>query len=300
MENEEIKAAAPAHNDGEPEAATESTEDGTTEGAESKAADNAKPAPDPDETTARHNGWVPKSEWEASGKPPEAWHDAKTHNIRAAFIGDLNKQRREIDDLKSITREMGVHNQRLNVAHKRQLAELEATLKARRNEAIIEGDDARADKLEAELNGVRQEANEITRSEAERVAAARQHPAEKPIFQAWVKENDWWHTDSIKRERALGIGAIMSNTPEGRAMSEEAFLDEVSRRINATAPESEQSRKTQAVESGKGRGGNGNGGKKLSRADLTPGELRAMKGFVDNNTLTEDQYLAEVAEMRKQ
>lgn len=266
------------------------------DGAETKQAEAQAKAPDQDEATARHNGWVAKEEWVAAGKPPEAWHDAKTHNIRALFIGDLNKQKREIEELKSTTREMAVHNQRLNVAHKRQLTELETKLKAQRNEAIIEGDDAKADQLETELNNVRQEAKDVAQAEMARKAAesaAAPHPSEQPIFQAWLKDNGWWNTDPAKRERALGIGAIMSATPEGKAMPEEAFLAEVSRRIR----ESDAPPKTPAVESGKGRGNNG-GGKKLTDADLTPGERRAMKGFVDNGTMTKDQYLAEVAELR--
>lgn len=292
--DEEVKLDPIANVEGGP------PEISAVDGAETKQAEApAKKAPDQDEATARHNGWVAKEEWVAAGKPPEAWHDAKTHNVRALFIGDLNKQKREIEELKSTTREMAVHNQRLNVAHKRQLTELETKLKSQRNEAIIEGDDAKADQLETELNNVRQEVKDIAQAEMARKAAesatATVHPSERPIFQTWLKDNGWWNTDPAKRERALGIGAIMSATPEGKAMSEEAFLTEVSRRIR----ESDAPPKTPTVESGKGRGNNG-GGKKLTDADLTPGERRAMKGFVDNGTMTKDQYLAEVAELRQQ
>lgn len=269
----------------------------------------ATPAPskseqpaDPDETHARHGGWVSKEEWVAAGKLPEAWHDAKTHNIRAMFIGDLAKQKREIEDLKSTTREMAVHNQRLNAAHKRQLSELEVRLKAQRNDAIIEGDDAKADKLEAELNSVRQESRDIAQSEAAAKSAATAHPSERPIFQAWLKDNGWWNTDMVKRERALGISAIMSTTPEGKAMSEEVFLAEVSRRIRESdtpGNNGQQNKQPAAVESGKGRSSPG-AGKKLTESDLTPGERKAMKGFIANDVMTKEQYLAEVAESRQQ
>jgi hypothetical protein len=145
------------------------------------------------EAEAREQGWRPKEEW--SGKP-ENWKDAKTyveHGDVAAKIAKIEK-----DYEKRFERMEKMHGKTVEMLQREHAKEL-ADLKADRREAIKAGDVDKAEKLDEQIEELKEAGPEKPLTGKELVKHNEQVQAD------WIKANTWYESDEDMAAYALGV-----------------------------------------------------------------------------------------------
>lgn len=215
------------------------------------------------EAEARRMGWKPKEEFR---RPPEDWLDARTFVERGKEILPIVRSRLEraevenqtlrdrlaaaetraveqqgqIDGLKQFSTEVA-QQQRERVR-----AELLAELSAAREKNDVVAEAAVLDKLADTRAKPAAAAKPNGNGAAASTAAPAPRPQDTPVFQAWLRENDWFEKDPVMRAAALEISAQMGKSGELEGVDQQGRLDllarETLKRFHAPAPPAARSR----------------------------------------------------------
>lgn len=259
--------------------------------------------------SARTKGWKPLKEWE--GDPAE-WVPAKEFLGREKLfkkIHDLQhslgqQSKRHASDLKV----MQDHFAKVRDTEYKRAVE---DLKAARKEAIASGDVKEADRIDENLDAIREEKAKADQ-QAKVTAQAETQAGPSEAFLQWHNENSWFNRDNpdeiTKDAIEIGTGHAQANPSKSQA----DVLKYVTEKIKRLHPEKfgTSGRRGSQVESGGSvrmeTGSNKKG--KMTTADLNEMEqsvlstllkTKALKYLADKNKRTEtEQYLADLAEVK--
>jgi hypothetical protein len=147
------------------------------------------------ETEAADMGWTPKDQWKGD---PNNWKDAKTYVEHGADIVRITKAQLKAQEkdfaarLEKMEKVNAKTVEQLQKAHDKELADL----KAQRREAIKAGDVDKAEKLDDQIDDLKDDA-----PKAKLTGAALDKHNQK-VQEEWVGKQDWWDTD----EEMTGLG----------------------------------------------------------------------------------------------
>jgi hypothetical protein len=247
---------------------------------------------------ARIFGWVPKEEFRGS---EDDWVDAEVFVKRGKEINPilrknnetllkkLEEKSKEIDSIKASVEEFKAFQkeafERKQVEYQAQIAEL----KAKKKEAIAEGNGDLVVDIDDQLDAIKEEQREA-KQEAEKkpVEAPKTDLPEDPALQEWIGRNDWFGQDTEMTDMANGLGAsVRRQFPH---LSGRAFLDKLDEKIAEYFPHKalgNKARGSTVDTSGNVRGGSGNG--KKSYDNLPADAKAACDRFIKNGWIKNKQ-----------
>lgn len=172
------------------------------------------------EAEAREQGWKPLSEFKG---PDDKWTDPRTfvekgEKITGILKSRLDRQEKEIADLRLANKEFGDYQQSLRQKDREKAQARIAELEAQRAEAINNGDGTEFTRLDRQINEVR--------TDIESPPNGR----DVSVEQAWVAENDWYGKDATLTAFADGVTGMV----EAEGYQGKARLDEIARRTRET------------------------------------------------------------------
>jgi len=240
----------------------------------------------PVEQKAYDEGWRPKDDWNGD---PDDWKDAKTYIRDGELFKKIDAIKQENRNLKKSVTALKTHYERVKeTEYKRALEEL----KARKKEALREGDGETAVAIEERIEEVVEDMQQ-----AQQVSQAIQvEPEVHPEFAQWVDKNKWYNDNNELREFADSIGVAHKKAHPSASPRE--VLDYVEGRVTKAYPEMFKNQRKNAPSTVEG----GTGPRKTSNSGvvLTPDEERVMRRLVGSGLLTEEKYKADILALEKQ
>lgn len=170
--------------------------------------DGAEGAPqiDPVEEQARAQGWVPEEEYQGSGK----WRTAQEFVDRGELFGKIESQNKELKSIRETLAMFKDHHSKVQeAAYKKAVNDL----KAKKKEALVEGDADLVIEVDEQLADVKQQQQAMQRQ-----AAAPAPQEEHPEFVAFKNKNAWYETNRAMRGWADGRGDELVS--QGKSPSE--------------------------------------------------------------------------------
>lgn len=152
--------------------------------------DGSEQAPElsPVETQARDQGWVPKEEFHGE---EHKWVDAGEFLRRGELFGKIESQNKELKAIRETLAQFKDHHSKVQeAAYKKALSDL----KAKKKEALIEGDADLVVEVDEQLADVK--AQQAThQAQAQRPAPQEEHPE----FSAFKAKNGWYDSNRAMR-----------------------------------------------------------------------------------------------------
>lgn len=227
--------------------------------------DDGDSVPPEIEEKARKMGWTPKDEFRGD---PEKWRGAaefveRGENMLPILRKSVERQNREIADLKQTIRDFAEHNSKADeAAFKRALKEL----KAKQVDAVAKGDAALFVEVDEEIADLHKEAREKPQIKI------KDDPGEDPEYLEWESRNPWVKKDMECAAYADSYAEFLRKTGDKRVGS--AFLDEVAKAVKEKFPKkfTNPRREQPGMVEGNSPASRGKGGK--TYADM-PAEARA-------------------------
>lgn len=235
------------------------------------------------ERRAMEQGWQPEDQYTGNGK----WRSAEEFLDRGELFSKIDELNRRDKVNQATLNEMKRHLKRVRETEYNRALE---TLKARKEQALEDGDHRRVVEIDDQI------AN--TKNQAGRELAAMDQPvqvpdAPSPQFVAWVNRNNWYQNDRVMRAAADAIGEELVTSGERNPTR---IFEEVEKRIKKEFPQkfnNPNRQKPGAVESGtRGNSGSGKG------FQLTAEETQVMNKFVKAGLMTKDEYIADIKAQR--
>lgn len=248
---------------------------------------------------ARMFGWVPREEFRGSD---EEWVDADVFVKRGKEINPilrknneilmkkLDEKAKEIDSIKASVEEFKKFQKE---SFERKQVELEvqiAELKAKKREAIAEGNGDLVVDIDDQIDEIKEaqrEAKQEAAKKPEEPAKSADIP-EDPSLQAWLGRNQWFGQDTEMTDVANGLGAsVRRQFPH---LSGQAFLDKLDEKITEYFPHKvlgNKARGSAVDSSGDVRGGSGSG--KKSYDNLPADAKAACDRFIKNGWIKNKQ-----------
>jgi len=243
------------------------------------------------ETSAMEQGWLPKDQWEESGKDPAEWRSAKEFQERGEFYKTIHQQKREIKQTQAALDGLRRHHEFVfDQAYRKAKAELRKDLReARRADDIdtMEAVEEQIEQLDTEYT------QQKTQLQTDVAAAAPQEPAE---FGNWKARNGWYENDQKLRNFADAYG--MSYAKEHPGVSSTEVLKEVEDVVRQKFPEKFGTRRSapNAVNSVDRTGGT----RKRAAAEyqLDETETAIMNDLVRSGAITKEQYISDLKKIK--
>ena len=248
---------------------------------------------------ARMFGWVPREEFRGSDAD---WVDADVFVKRGKEINPilrknnellmkkLDEKAKEIDSIKASVEEFKKFQKE---SFERKQVELEvqiAELKAKKREAIAEGNGDLVVDIDDQIDEIKEaqrEAKQEAAKKPEEPAKSADIP-EDPSLQAWLGRNQWFGQDTEMTDVANGLGAsVRRQFPH---LSGQAFLDKLDEKISEYFPHKvlgNKARGSAVDSSGDVRGGSGSG--KKSYDNLPADAKAACDRFIKNGWIKNKQ-----------
>lgn len=240
------------------------------------------PEVSPVEAQAREQGWVPKDDFKGE---EHKWVDAGEFLRRGELFSKIESQNKELKAIRETLLQFKDHHSKVQeAAYKKAVADL----KAKKKEALLEGDADLVIEVDEQLDEVKQQ---------QRVIAAQprvQEPAqEHPAFVNWKQKNSWYENNKPMRGWADVRGLELAQ--EGKSPDE--VLRIVEREVREEFPkkfENPNRSKAGAVESSTQRGNRGG-----DSFELTSEQRTMMNKFVKSGLMTEAEYIADLKAVSK-
>jgi len=258
--------------------------DAGTEGTEGTAAEGTDDDT-PVETLAKEMGWRPKENFNGDDTN---FVDAESYIRKGQDIQDsmrksLKDQKRQLSDMSVSLTELKQHNERVFKAEVGQLKKELSTLKAQKKTAIEDGDVAKVDEIDEQIDTVKE-----SMSPPEKVAA--QTPDSNDEFDGWIKDNNWYNDDKEMATYADTIADNHKGAPFARVAAlvtnkvKEMFPDKFSvakkNNVNVSRVEASGRRVTTS---------------KFTKADLSDSQKDIMRQFVKQGIMSESEYIKDLA-----
>lgn len=238
---------------------------------------------DPYEAEAREQGWKPKEDYEGE---PDKWRPAKEFVERGELFGKIDTMGKELKETKKALKMLQEHHTKVKeTEYKRAVDELKTLQKKHLEEGNSDGY-LETTELLTDLKA-EQKAREVLSTQQV------EQPQTDPRFNAWVDRNPWYAKDAEMRQYAdvIGLGYAQAN----QGLDPEDVLKYVSIQVKARYKdkfENPNRNKPSPVE-----GTSQNASTKES-FQLTDDERKVMNTFLRTNTMTKEEYIAQVKAMR--
>jgi hypothetical protein len=161
---------------------------------------------DPVEEQARAQGWVPEDEYTGNGK----WRPAQEFVDRGELFGKIESQNKELKSIRETLAQFKDHHNRVSEAAYKKAYE---DLKAKKEEALNEGDAKLVIAVDEQLAEVREQ-QRAQRTQPNVPVEQEQHPE----FVAFKNKNSWYESNKAMRGWADGRGAELAES--GKSPSE--------------------------------------------------------------------------------
>lgn len=174
-------------------------------------------------------GWTPKEEFKGD---PAKWRSAEEfvdrgENMLPIVKARVTAQAKEIEELRAAMRQFGEYHTK---TEQRAYENAMADLRQQRAEAIAAADGAAFDKVDGQIETLRQEI-----ADKAKIAEVKPKSAEQdPEYQAWLGKNQWM-SDAKMERYAIKIGEFLRD--DGETASGYDFLDLVAKEVKAKFPE---------------------------------------------------------------
>jgi len=243
----------------------------------------------------------------------ENFVDASTYILRSREIQDSmrdhNKDlKSQLSNLQGSVDALKEHNERVYKAElTRMQGEIERLRKERR-EAIETADVDKVDALDKEITGLEENLNQ---------PAPKSGPSTNPIYDDWVKDNEWYLTNNemaayadtvaqqyagapLERLYPLVRQKVAEVFPEQFASKETPQGDKKMTLANPN-PNPDKSTKAKAVgpASPVERGTKSGATPVFTKADLTSEQQTIMNQFVKSGIMTEEQYIKDISKLQE-
>lgn len=241
--------------------------------------------PDQDEERALASGWKPEKEWTGD---PKKWVPADEYLRRGELFEKIESQGRELKESKKVLRMLQEHHAKVKeTEYKRALDDI----KARKKQALIDGDADAVMQADDELIDIKAEAK------AAEVSAKQEARRPDPRFVAWVEKNAWYVQDEEMHSFADDIG--FAHAKSHPTKTPEEVLLYVESRVKKVYPDkfTNPLRKRPGVVEGNDR----TDAVRKSVGDdfeLTKEERKVMNTFVSEGVMSKEEYIAEIKAMR--
>jgi hypothetical protein len=176
----------------------------------------------PTEAQAREQGWVPKEDFNGE---EHKWVDAGEFLRRGELFGKIESQNKELRAIRETLAEFKNHHSKVQEnAYKQAIADL----KAKKREALVEGDADLVIEVDEQLADVKQQQQQIVQ-QAKGPAPQELHPE----FVAFKDKNSWYDQTPSMRRWADGRGEELAG--DGKSPSE--VLRTIEREVRQRFPE---------------------------------------------------------------
>lgn len=240
------------------------------------------PAVNPVEQEAREQGWVPKEDFKGD---EHKWVDAGEFIRRGELFAKIESQNKKLKSMEDTLHQFKQHHDRVQEnAYKKALADL----KAKKKEALVEGDADLVIAVDEQIQEVREQAQA-----AQRQAQEQPQQVEHPEFTAFKVKNGWYESNTAMRAWADARGTELARSGKSPAEVLRAVEKEVREEFPNRFENPNRSRAA-AVEPSTNRGS------KTSSDNYTPNDTERMlaKKFVrDGLYKSEQEYYSELAKL---
>jgi hypothetical protein len=183
------------------------------------------PQPSQAEVEARSAGWVPKEEFEGD---EHKWVDAGEFLRRGELFAKIEKQNKELKDVRKALAQMAEHNAKVKQAAYKEALE---TLKAEKKKAFEEGDADAIIEIDEKILETKEQAKQAERADAEQIKQEAQEL--HPEFKAWVDRNAWYAQSAPMKAFADALGADLAT----KGLSPSEVLKEVEKQVKEEFPQ---------------------------------------------------------------
>lgn len=228
------------------------------------------------EVKAREQGWVPKDEWQGSGK----WRDAEAFLDRGELFDKIDSQRRKLRDLEDNQKAFHSH---LETVRKAEYQRALVALRKEKKDALIEGDPDAVIAADEKLVALQHEAKQL-----EQVAPVARNDEPHPDFVAWTEKNTWYTSHAGMRAFAEAIAAPLIQ----QRLDPQEVLKQVEAQVRKEFPNrftNPNRSRPGAVEAPINKGGS----QKESYA-LSDDERQVMNKLVKSGVLTKEDYIRDL------
>lgn len=243
----------------------------------------------PIEQEASEFGWVPKDEWEKSGRDPNEWRSAREFTERGKLFKSMYELKRGYASLDAKHKALQQHHTHVfEKAHKQALDDL----KREKRMAVRNDDLETAEAIEEEIEQLKEtheKEKQIVQAEQIKASTA---AAPNPEFQAWMDRNTWYLNDADLRDEADATALIYVNrNPQAQPG---IILKHVETTLRKRYPDKFGVRRAapNAVASVDRTSNRSN--KAGDTLELDDVETKIMKSLVESGEMTEKEYKAEL------
>lgn len=245
------------------------------------------------EALASDLGWKPKDRFQGDD---ETYVDAATYIRRGEDIKESMRQHLKDNRQKMTAMERGIqdlktHNERVfKVQLEKQRKEIE-DLRSKKREAIEEGDADKVDQIEGEML---RRYNSMEEADTPQ-SAPELNQEEVSAFDGWRKTNDWYGVKGSGGDNDMTLYADrMANTPEYANLPYERKLKVVTELVKKAFPDKfRKAPSSNAVEGAR----TTTTKRTFTTRDLSGDQRAVMKNFVNRGIMTEKQYIADLAQI---
>lgn len=256
------------------------------------------------ESLAKQLGWSPDHKG-------DAYVDAATYILKSRDIQDSMRDhnrdlKSQLSNMQGSIEALKQHNERVYRADVNRLqAELKELTKKKRA-AVELADTDTVDSLDEQIDSVKKAINEP--------APQSPAPSSNPVFDDWVKDNQWYLTDPTMAGYADQVAQQYVGAPADRIYKavrnkvaelwpekfEQSKQDNTQSLANVTKTEQPQTEKVKPMGPVSPVEGttHASNAPKFGKADLTPDQLSIMKQFIGAGIMTEEQYINDIAKLQ--
>jgi hypothetical protein len=242
---------------------------------------------------ASRKGWVPKDKYKGD---PSSWVDAKTFNERGerfvktlqADIAALKSQLASFEGTKAAF--VKFHEETL-AAKDAEIKETIAAMRVQRSQAVREGDDELAIRLEDRIDELKTQQQEVKAIPAVVSPAPTATPAPSPVLTEWIEDgNQWFEDEPALRAYAIALGDDL--VKNGETAKGRKFLDMISIRMAEEFPRRFKAKTTPNPHTVEGAASVSSSSNGKTERDLPLEDLKLMKQFIKEGWTTREKFLA--------
>lgn len=238
------------------------------------------------EQEALDQGWKPKSEWVAQGKPEDEWRPAKEFKERGELFQKIETLSQELKSTRSTMKALQGHYEKVKETEFKRALE---SLKQDKRAALEDGDVDAVLEIDDKIATVRE--TQRAQAAAEQVQTPEMHPE----FVSWVGRNSWYSTDKELQTFADTVGRAYALSHPGVVPSE--VLKHVTSKVKQAYPE--KFTNPRRSEAGAADASSSTPQRKKSDGfELTADEEKVMNKLVGQKVMTKEKYIDQIKAIR--
>jgi len=229
--------------------------------------------------------------------------DAVTYILRSKDIQkSMSKHNKDLKEnlnvVQASVNALKEHNERVYQAEVKKLHSEIVTLKKERRSAVELADVNKVEELDAQIEEKQKDIN------APKVQNTNNSESvENPVFDEWVKDNDWYLNDQTMAQYAENVAQNYIGAPLEKIYSlvrqkvQEVFPEKFASKTTNTAT-TVSNKPIGPVSPVDGATNNKGATGSFTKSDLTQDQVNIMNQFVRGGIMTEEQYINDIAKMQ--